>query len=42
MGKRRDWEEFKRVLEQHKITKLYHFTDRDNLESIIRSGGLIS
>lgn len=42
MKKRRDWSEFKRVLEQHKITKLYHFTDRDNLESIIRSGGLIS
>lgn len=42
MEKRGDWSEFKRVLEQHKITKLYHFTDRDNLESIIKNGGLIS
>lgn len=42
MGKRSNWEEFKHILEQHNITKLYHFTDRDNLESIIKSGGLYS
>lgn len=42
MRKRSNWEEFKRLLEQHNITKLYHFTDRDNLESIINNGGLHS
>lgn len=42
MRKRSNWEEFKRLLELHNITKLYHFTDRDNLESIINNGGLHS
>ena len=42
MRKRSNWEEFTRLLEQHNITKLYHFTDRDNLESIINNGGLHS
>lgn len=42
MNKKNNWQEFKTVLEQHHITKLYHFTDRDNLESIIRHGGLYS
>lgn len=42
MGRRSNWEEFERLLEQNNITKLYHFTDRDNLESIIRNGGLYS
>lgn len=42
MNKRNDWEEFKKLLEQHNITKLYHFTDRDNLENIIKNGGLYS
>lgn len=42
MRKRSNWKEFKRLLEQHNITKLYHFTDRDNLESIINNGGLHS
>lgn len=40
MTKRNNWEAFKQLLEQHHITKLYHFTDRDNLESIIKNGGL--
>ena len=40
MGKRSNWEEFKRILDQNHITKLYHFTDRDNLKSIIDHGGL--
>lgn len=40
MNKRSDWEEFKQILDQHHIKRLYHFTDRDNLESIIRHGGL--
>lgn len=30
------------VLENNNIHKLYHFTDRDNLESIINNGGLYS
>lgn len=42
MSKRSNWEAFKDILEQHNITKLYHFTDRDNLESIIKNGGLYS
>lgn len=42
MEKRSNWEEFKAILERHGIKKLYHFTDRDNLESIIKAGGLYS
>jgi len=42
MEKKSNWQEFKAVLEEHKIVKLYHFTDRDNLESIIVNGGLYS
>ncbi|MGL5958253.1 MAG: DUF4433 domain-containing protein [Phocaeicola sp.] len=33
---------YKELLAQHNITKLYHFTDRDNLDSIIKNGGLYS
>lgn len=40
--KRNNWQDFERLLQQHGITKLYHFTDRDNLASIIRNGGLYS
>lgn len=42
MGKRSNWKEFETILKNHGIKKLYHFTDRDNLESIIRHGGLYS
>ena len=42
MDKKSNWQEFKAVLNEHKIVKLYHFTDRDNLESIIKNGGLYS
>lgn len=42
MNKRSNWEEFKKLLEQNNITKLYHFTDRDNLDNIIKNGGLYS
>ncbi len=42
MEKKSNWLEFKAVLDGHRITKLYHFTDRDNLESIIKNGGLYS
>ena len=37
-----NWHEFMAVLDRHGITKLYHFTDRDNLQSIINNGGLYS
>ena len=42
MQKKSNWQEFQAVLEQNRITKLYHFTDFDNLESIIKHGGLYS
>ena len=42
MEKKGNWQEFKVILDQHGIKKLYHFTDRDNLESIIKNGGLYS
>lgn len=42
MEKKSNWQEFKVILDQHRIVKLYHFTDRDNLESIIKNGGLYS
>ena len=42
MEKKSNWQEFNAILDQHKIVKLYHFTDRDNLESIIKNGGLYS
>ena len=35
-------QDYQELLGQHGINKLYHFTDRDNLESIIRNGGLYS
>jgi hypothetical protein len=37
-----NYQEYKEILERNGIKKLYHFTDRDNLESIIRNGGLYS
>ena len=42
MEKKSNWQEFKAILDQQGIKKLYHFTDRDNLESIIKNGGLYS
>lgn len=42
MGKRNNWKEFEAILTQNRITKLYHFTDFDNLESIHNNGGLFS
>ena len=42
MGKRNNWKEFEEILSQNRIAKLFHFTDRDNLESIIKNGGLYS
>ena len=42
MEKKSNWQDFKAILVQYGITKLYHFTDRSNLESIIKEGGLYS
>lgn len=42
MTLRHNWQEFAALLRQQGISTLYHFTDRDNLESIIRHGGLYS
>ena len=42
MEKKQNWHEFEQVLKDNRITKLYHFTDFDNLESIIKHGGLYS
>lgn len=42
MSLKSNWQDFKAVLDRHGIKKLYHFTDRDNLQSIIDNGGLYS
>lgn len=42
MNKKTNWKDYQKVLEEGRITKLYHFTDFDNLESIIKNGGLYS
>lgn len=42
MSKRQNTSEFLTILKKHGITKLYHFTDRDNLDSIVANGGLFS
>ena len=42
MEKKSDWQAYQRILQENGITKLYHFTDRDNLNSIIQNGGLYS
>ena len=42
MAYKNNYDEFKKLIEQHHITTLYHFTDRENLESIIKNGGLYS
>ena len=42
MEKKQNWEEYQKVLSKHNITKLYHFTDRENIESIVCYGGLYS
>ena len=39
---KKNYQAYLDVLSQHGITKLYHFTDRENLESIIANGGLYS
>lgn len=42
MEKKSNWQEYNAIIEQQEIKKLYHFTDRENLQSIIQNGGLYS
>lgn len=42
MEKKKNSASFSKVLKQNGIKTLYHFTDRDNLEQIIKHGGLYS
>lgn len=42
MEKKNNWQKYQTILEQQGIKKLYHFTDRDNLASIIQNGSLYS
>lgn len=42
MNNKDNWKDYADILKKYKITKLYHFTDRDNLDSIISNGGLFS
>ncbi|WP_151087413.1 DarT ssDNA thymidine ADP-ribosyltransferase family protein [Hymenobacter baengnokdamensis] len=39
---KKDWFKFQQVLKKHNISRLYHFTDRENLASIRAAGGLLS
>lgn len=42
MNKKQDYNLYQSVLDSNGITKLYHFTDFENIESIIKNGGLYS
>ena len=42
MEKKSTWPAYQAIIEKQGIKKLYHFTDRDNLPSIIQNGGLYS
>ena len=42
MKRRKDFLKFKEILDKYQIKKFYHFTDRSNIESIIKHGGLYS
>lgn len=42
MEKKSNWQDFQTIIKREGITKLYHFTDRENLASIIQQGGLYS
>jgi hypothetical protein len=37
-----DWKLFRKILLRNGIKKLYHFTDEENIDSIISNGGLFS
>jgi len=40
--KKQNWREFQQVLQQNSVITLYHFTDRANIASIKKYGGLYS
>ena len=40
--KKQNWQEFQQVLQQNGVITLYHFTDRANIASIKKYGGLYS
>ena len=42
MERKHNWQQIEKLLNENGITKLYHFTDKRNIESIIRNGGLYS
>ena len=42
MDKKTNNQDYLDVLKQHGITRLYHYPDRDNLQSIVDNGGLLS
>lgn len=37
-----NWEDYKNIIEENGIKSLYHFTDKSNIKSIIKNGGLYS
>lgn len=42
LQKKSNWKDFEKILRENQITTLYHFTDRANLASIKKKGGLYS
>lgn len=42
MNLKENYQQYQQIIEEKGITSLYHFTDRDNLKSIIEHGGLYS
>ena len=42
MAQKINWQQYKDIIERNNIKCLCHFTDRENLESIISNGGLYS
>ena len=40
--KKSNWEDYQNILKKNKIKSLYHFTDKANIKSIIKNGGLYS
>ena len=42
MEKKDNWEQYRNELSRHNVQKLYHFTSRENIESIKKNGGLYS
>lgn len=42
LSKKANWRDFQKVLQENRISVLYHFTDSSNLKSIKENGGLYS